>query len=80
MNARLPSGPCLCGATDCARCHGAMATPDDLGDDRTMDALDVLRDLINDAENAWRKGQREKALQCLIEARAEMDEMIGVDA
>lgn len=79
MNARIPE-PCLCGATDCARCHGAMATPDDLGDDRTLDALDVLRDLINDAENAWRKGQKGKALQCLIEAQAEMDEMIGVDA
>lgn len=67
---------CDCGATDCRPCRGDLAAPDDLGDDRTLDAIDVMRDLINDCENAWRKGQREKALQCLVEARAEMDQIV----
>lgn len=74
MNARIPE-PCLCGATDCTACHGAMAVPDELGDDRTLDAIDVMRELLNDCENAWRKGQKDKAMQCLGELEAEIEEV-----
>lgn len=71
MNARIPE-PCLCGATDCRACHGAMAVPDELGDDRTLDALQIMRDLINDAERHYSKGERDKWEACL---RALMDEL-----
>jgi hypothetical protein len=74
MNARIPE-PCLCGATDCRACHGAMAVPDEPGDDRTLDAIDVMRDLLNDCENAWRNGQKDKAMQCLDELEAEIEEV-----
>ncbi|WP_341649969.1 hypothetical protein [Thauera humireducens] len=52
-----------------------MAVPDELGDDRTLDAIDVMRDLLNDFENAWRKGQKDKAMQCLDELEAEIEEV-----
>lgn len=67
--------PCLCGATDCRACHGAMAVPDEPSDDRTLDAIDVMRGLLNDCESAWRKGQKDKALQCLDELEAEIEEV-----
>ena len=33
MNARLPSGPCLCGALDCRACRGSDAYDPDVEDD-----------------------------------------------
>lgn len=75
MNARIPE-PCLCGATDCTACRGAMAVPDDLGDDRTLDAIDVMAERINDARASWTKGEKDDALWCLRILKSELDEVV----
>lgn len=75
MNARIPE-PCLCGATDCRACHGAMAVPDEPSDDRTLDALDMMAERISDARSSWMKGKKDDAMWCLRVLKSELDEVV----
>lgn len=75
MNARIPEH-CLCGATDCRACHGAMAVPDEPSDDRTLDALDIIAERASDARSAWREGKKDDALWCLRILKSDLDEVV----
>ena len=76
MNARLPSGPCLCGAKDCASCGPAqgytIADPDDC--DITAEELQIVSEMLDDAELAHNAGNDEDARRILREVIAALEE------
>ena len=47
MNARLPSGPCLCGALDCRACRGSAAYDPDVETDDDQRADYAMRALVD---------------------------------
>jgi hypothetical protein len=67
--------PCFCGALDCAACRGsdAYAEPDD---DCTADLIADIRGWIDDAELQHELGNNEKALHCLREAMALLEDTL----
>lgn len=66
--------PCLCGGLDCRACRGADARPDDDDGDITAETLDLVREWLDDAENAHNTGNDDKARQCLREVIAALEE------
>lgn len=66
--------PCLCGALDCRACRGADARPDDDDCDITSETLELVREWLDDAENAHNAGNDDKARQCLREVIAALEE------
>lgn len=79
MNARIPSGPCLCGATDCPSCGPAqgyrLGADDECGG--VPDLICHVRGLIDDAELAHELGNDEKARNCLREALILLQDDLG---
>ena len=51
MTARLPSGPCLCGALDCRACRGSDAYDPDVETDDDQRTDYAMRVLVDEAFN-----------------------------
>ena len=66
--------PCLCGALDCRACRGSAAQTDDDDCDITNEMLELVREWLDDAENAHNAGNDDKARQCLREVIAALEE------
>ena len=76
MNARIPLGPCLCGASDYPSCCPAQGyTIADPGDcDITAEELQIVREMLDDAELAHNAGNDEDARRILREVIAALEE------
>lgn len=76
MNARLPSGPCMCGG--CATCLKEQGiNPDDQYDDDTLETLAEIRAKLDDAEMQHELGHDDVARERLRSAMFLIDVIVN---